>query len=53
MSASAATAARTAAVLRRLLELVQDGELDAPPSMVKRLEGAVSALDAVKGKQPG
>ena len=36
-----------AAVLRQVLALVAAGEMTAPPAMVRRLEGAVTALEAV------
>ncbi len=35
--------------LRRLLAVVEDGDMTASPGMVHRLEGALTALQAVLG----
>lgn len=51
-TAIARNAAETAAVLRRFLAALNDGELTAPASVRYRIEGAVIALDAVAGERP-
>jgi hypothetical protein len=55
-SAAASTSAQqTADVLRRLLEMVERGELDAPgrrgKAVVARLEGVLLGLDAATGRE--
>ncbi len=47
MNASEVDPAEAAAALRRVLDAVRRGELDAGSGMVARLEGALDALDAL------
>jgi hypothetical protein len=42
-----------AALIRRILEAIERGELDAPATVIARLEGALVALEALSEEQPG
>jgi hypothetical protein len=44
---TAREAKQAARALRLLLEKVAAGELDAPPALIRRLEGSLSALEAM------
>jgi 2-keto-3-deoxy-galactonokinase len=54
-AATSATAQQTADVLRRLLEMVERGELDASgrrgKAVVARLEGVLLGLDVASGRE--
>jgi hypothetical protein len=55
MKAASDPAQQAGDVLRRLLEMVERGELDAPgrrgKAVVARLEGALLALDVATGRE--
>jgi hypothetical protein len=43
----------TAEALRRILDSVDRGELDAPPGLTRRLDAAACALEALANPKPG
>jgi len=48
--ASGQERAEAAALLRRVLEAVERGELDAPPMMLAYLAGALASAETLSGK---
>jgi hemolysin activation/secretion protein len=43
----------TAAILRRLLDAVDRGELTSTTSLARRLEGSAATFELLSGKKPG
>lgn len=44
-------AREAAATIRRLLDKVKSGDLDAPPGLMRSLRGSLAALDAMTGRR--
>jgi hypothetical protein len=44
-------ARETAATVRLLLEKVAAGDLDAPPGLIRRMQGSLAALDAMSRRR--